>query len=64
MSTHNIGFNEEMAKNYLSIIIKYAPYLFFCIRTTSLYNEDPLTPHFYIEKLGFTGVYIIFLFLL
>ena len=24
----------------------------------------PLKPHFYIEKLGFTGVYIIFLFLL
>ena len=23
-------------------------------------NEDPLTPHFYIVKLGFTGVYIIF----
>ena len=27
-------------------------------------NEHPLTPHFYIGKLGFTGVYIIFLFLL
>ena len=27
-------------------------------------NADPLTPHFYIVKLGFTGVYIIFLFLL
>ena len=26
-----------------------------------LYNFDPLKPHFYIEKLGFTGVYIIFL---
>ena len=25
---------------------------------------DPLKPHFYIVKLGFTGVYIIFLFLL
>ena len=22
-------------------------------------NENPLTPHFYIVKLGFTGVYII-----
>ena len=28
-----------------------------------LYNFDPLKPHFYIVKLGFTGVYIIFLFL-
>ena len=27
-----------------------------------LYNFDPLKPHFYIEQLGFTGVYIIFLF--
>ena len=28
---------------------------------TRLYNLDPLKPHFYIVKLGFTGVYIIFL---
>ena len=26
-----------------------------------LYNFYPLKPHFYIVKLGFTGVYIIFL---
>ena len=26
---------------------------------TNLYNSDPLRPHFYIVKLGFTGVYII-----
>ena len=29
-----------------------------------LHNFDPLEPHFYIVKLGFTGVYIIFLILL
>ena len=34
------------------------------ITKTCLYNFDPLKPHFYIAKLGFTGVYIIFLFLL
>ena len=28
---------------------------------TCLYNFDPLQPHFYIVKLGFTWVYIIFL---
>ena len=28
---------------------------------TYLYNFDPLKPHFYIVKLGFIGVYIIFL---
>ena len=30
------------------------------IKKTCLYNFDPLKPHFYIVKLGFTGVYIIF----
>ena len=34
------------------------------IMKACLYNFDPLKPHFYIVKLGFTGVYIIFLFLL
>ena len=28
---------------------------------THLYNFDHLKPHFYIVKLGFTGLYIIFL---
>ena len=31
------------------------------ITKTCLYDFDPLKPHFYIVKLGFTGVYIIFL---
>ena len=31
------------------------------IAKTCLYNFDPLKPHFYIVKLGFIGVYIIFL---
>ena len=31
------------------------------IRKTCLYNLDPLKHRFYIVKLGFTGVYIIFL---
>ena len=31
------------------------------ITKTRLYNFDPLKPHFYTVKLGFTGVYIIFL---
>ena len=31
------------------------------VTKTYLYNFDPLKPHFYIVKLGFTGVYIIFL---
>ena len=32
------------------------------ITKTCLYNFDLLKPHFYIVKLGFTGVYIIFVF--
>ena len=32
-----------------------------CVMKTYLYNFDPLKPHFYMVKLGFTGVYIIFL---
>ena len=34
---------------------------FSLITKTRLYNFDPLKPHFYIVKLGFTGVYMIFL---
>ena len=34
------------------------------ITKTRPYNFDPLKPHFYLVKLGFTGVYIIFLILL
>ena len=33
----------------------------YSITKTCLYTFDPLKPHFYIVKLGFTGVYIIFL---
>ena len=38
-------------------------YYFSDIMKTRLYNRncDPLKPHFYIVKLGFTGVYINFL---
>ena len=34
------------------------------ITKTRIYNFVLLKPHFYIVKLGFTGVYIVFLFLL
>ena len=35
-----------------------------CITKTCVYNFDPFKPHFYIVKLEFTGIRIIFLFLL
>ena len=31
------------------------------ITKTRLYNFDPFKPHFYIVKMGLTGVYVIFL---
>ena len=38
-----------------------SPWTSINITKTCLYNIDPLKAHFYIVKLGFTGVYIIFL---
>ena len=35
--------------------------IFLVTTKTRLYNFDPLKPHFYVVKLGFTGVRIIFL---
>ena len=36
--------------------------LIFHITKTSPYYEHPLTPHFYIVNLGFTGVYFFLIF--
>ena len=48
---------------YLAYIryMRIAKILVIHITKTYLYNFDPLKPHFYIVKLGFIGVYIIFL---
>ena len=43
------------------IPVEVQPQIGLLITKTCLYNFDPLKPHFYIVKLGFTGVYIIFL---
>ena len=45
--------------NLITVVAKDISNAF--ITKTYLYNFDPLKPHFYIVKLGFTGVYIIFL---
>ena len=50
---------KELRDLMVSVILQTC-----CIMLTCLCNVHPLTPHFYIVKLGFTGVYIIFLFLL
>ena len=37
-------------------------YISFCpLRLLCIYNYDPLKPHLYIVKLGFRGVYVVFL---
>ena len=57
MSTHKC-FQQKYEK-YQNFYLKT---LFSVVITkTCPYNFDPLKPHFYIVKLGFTGVYIIFL---
>ena len=45
------------------IIVYIRTTLFENITKTSLYNFDPLKPHVYIIKLGFTGYSLFFLFL-
>ena len=67
MGTHNICFTWRNKKKKLSSNTALQHVLWNinepqkCITKTYLYNFDPLKPHFYIVKLGFTGVYIIFL---
>ena len=56
-----ISENKLIASHFASVW-QYGPKQGVNITKTSLCNEDPLTPHFYIVKLGFTGVYIFFLF--
>ena len=54
----NLGMESEDADQTaqtLNLICALA-----VITKTYLYNFDPLKPHFYILKPGFTGVYIIF----
>ena len=49
---------------YASMQTSFSSTFVLNITKTCLCNVDPLKPHFHIVKLGFTGVYIIFLFLL
>ena len=51
-----LGTVSSCSKLYANVAIWV-----YSITKTCLYNFDPLKPHFYIVKLGFTGVYIIFL---
>ena len=41
-------------------VLRVCGFSWVSVTKTYLYNFDPLKPHFYTVKLGFTGVYIIF----
>ena len=58
----NYSIEKPKIKSQLSYPLGYRGLQF--ITKTRLYDFNPLKPHFYIVKLGFTGVYIIFLILL
>ena len=55
-----VGSDQER----LDAIVKLVCLLGLIIRITFSCNIYPLTPHFYMAKLGYTGVYLFFLFLL
>ena len=55
---------EDLQFVLLLVLSKFIKRSVIDIRKTYPCNEYPLKPHFYIEKLGFAGVYLFFLFLL
>ena len=62
LNMHNFLFHGQFCAQLLhsyrrSLKVRQC---YYNITKTCLYNFDPLKPHFYIVKLGFTGVYIIF----
>ena len=63
---YEISFITSVPGEFIPYILEVCTYTCrsFDIRITSPCNKHPLIPHFYIEKLGFTRVYIFFLFLL
>ena len=54
----HIKFQGSTSNTFRDILLTRSAWF---ITKTCLYICDPLKPHFYIVKLGFTGVYIIFL---
>ena len=61
----SLSIDRRDPLSYRGISLAPAVYKVYCsvlnITKSYLYNFDPLKPHFYIVKLGFTGVCIIFL---
>ena len=52
----------QLVLDHYTVVLYHAiAKLYKHITKTCLYDFDPLKPHFYVVKLGFTGVYTIFL---
>ena len=59
-----MGIKRFIYKAFIWIVFSqnvFLGHVLIVITKTCLYNFDPLKPHFYIVKVGVTGVYIIFL---
>ena len=66
-NTYSSRYTDVRATGYTWYKVRHCKQERQLITKTCLYNVDPLKPHFYIVKLGLTGVYItsvFFLFLL
>ena len=61
MTGCHVSVSVACSKN-LYLILAVCTALVFSITKTSPCNEHPLTPHFYIVKLGFTGVCFFLIF--
>ena len=55
MKAQKVDAVAEMGETILSVFNPFYTYCKIC-----LYKFDPIKPHFYIAKLGYTGVYFIF----
>ena len=62
-SSRTIAKKYDYVSHNMSLFMYYYSCFSYvlAITITYQYNFDPLKPHFFIVKLGFTGVYIIFL---
>ena len=59
---HFLGYGAfKLSKIQVYILLLKTLIMYLLITKTCLYNFDPLKPYLYIVKLGFAGVYFIFL---
>ena len=64
MKNRCIMHGRVIVMSYFSCHLQLSSWACYFIRITCSYDLYPLTPQFHIVKVGFTGVFVIFLFLL